>query len=168
MKKLEISFFDEIEFLDGDKQAWIEKLLDLAHQEVNPDKQLEMSITFVSREKIQEINQKYRAKDRATDVISFAINDDDDLDFNELMADGNFYQDIGDLFICIDVVKEHAKEYEHSFDREFGYCLVHGYLHLNGFDHIDPADNEKMIGLQEKILEMDGLKRWWMIARKNY
>lgn len=159
MGKLEITYFDEIEFLDDERKTWITKLLDLAHDEVNKDKQLEMSITFVSKEKIQEINQKYRDKDRPTDVISFAINDDDDLDFDQLMDDGDFYQDIGDLFICIDVVKEHAKEYGHSFDRELGYCLVHGYLHLNGYDHIDPAENEQMIGLQNKILEMDGLTR---------
>jgi metalloprotein, YbeY/UPF0054 family len=66
---------------------------------------------------------------------------------------------LGDLFISVEIVDEHAKEYEHSFDRELGYTIVHGILHLNGYDHIKKEDEKVMIGLQEKILSAYGLEK---------
>jgi len=74
--------------------------------------------------------------------------------FNQLLS-----IDLGDLFISVEIVDEHAKEYEHSFDRELGYTIVHGILHLNGYDHIKKEDEKVMIGLQEKILSAYGLEK---------
>ena len=68
-------------------------------------------------------------------------------------------KDLGDLFISIDKVKEQALFLGHSEDRELGFLVVHGFLHLNGYDHEEPADEEKMFSLQEKILDAYGLKR---------
>lgn len=160
MPELELTLTDEIDFLTDDKwEPWIENLLLLAQKEVGLTDNLEMSITFVTPARIQEINREYRNKDNATDVISFAINDDDDLDFDQFADFEGFTKDIGDLFICIDVVREHGEEYGHGFEREFGYTLVHGFLHLNGYDHIKDDEREEMINLQNKILNDYGLER---------
>ena len=163
MDQLDISFNDEIGFLEDksrDWQRWILNLLLSAKKAINKDNEQEISINFVSSDRIHEINKKYRGKDRPTDVISFAIEDGEE---NDLMAqfleDPNFVEDIGDLFICIDVVKKQAVDYETGFDREFGYTLVHGYLHLNGYDHEQPEDEKKMFTLQREILDQYGLER---------
>lgn len=161
MANLEISFNDEINFLkdkDKDWKDWISKLLLSAKVNINKTNVQEVSINFVSTERIHEINKKYRDKDRATDVISFAI--EDGLDTNVLaqfMSEPGFVEDIGDLFICIDIVKKQAVDYETGFDREFGYTLVHGYLHLNGFDHIKDDEAKEMFTIQSKVLEEYGL-----------
>lgn len=161
MAELNISFNDETDFLkhsDRDWRIWIEKLLLLAKKRINKTNALEMSINFVSPDRIHEINKKYRGKDRATDVISFAIEDgDEQLDLSAFEQDPDFVEDIGDLFICPEVVKAHAKEYETGFNREFGYTCVHGFLHLNGYDHIKPEEAKVMFGIQGEVLADYGL-----------
>lgn len=145
--------------LTSHQRQLAEKLLAFAAQQLQLKDNDEMSLTFVKNPEIKEINAKYRGVDRATDVISFAINDDDE----EIVMDDEMAamipKDLGDLFISIDKVKEQALFLGHSEDRELGFLVVHGFLHLNGYDHEKPADEEKMFSLQEKILDAYGLKR---------
>ena len=110
------------------------------------------SIVFVDKEEIQRINREYRNIDRVTDVISFALNDNDE---------GNEFDDgeIGDMFICLDRAREQAADYGHSVDREVGFLAVHGYLHLSGYDHMTPEDEKVMFRKQDEILEKAGLTR---------
>ncbi|CCI82584.1 rRNA maturation RNase YbeY [Lactobacillus hominis] len=161
MEDLEISFNDEIGFLKDkscDWQKWILDLLLSAKKAINKDNQQEISINFVSSDRIHEINKKYRGKDRPTDVISFAIEDGEDSDLMaQFLDDPDFIEDIGDLFICIEVVKKQAVDYETGFNREFGYTLVHGYLHLNGYDHIEDSEAKEMFAIQGKVLREYGL-----------
>lgn len=85
-------------------------------------------------------------------MISFAIEDGLDEDFMAAFNDDpDFVEDIGDLFLCPEVIKRHSVEYETGFNREFGYTLVHGYLHLNGFDHIEDDEAKVMFGIKEKF-----------------
>lgn len=161
MDPIEITYNDEVNFLNNqerDWKKWIESLLLLAKKKINKNNNQEMSINFINSQKSNEINLKYRDKDRPTDVISFAIEDgEDNLDMASFMDDADFREDIGDLFMCPDVISRHSKEYGTGFDREFGYTIVHGYLHLNGYDHIKPDEAKKMFGIQGKVLEEYGL-----------
>lgn len=145
--------------LTSHQRQLAEKLLAFAAEQLQLKDNDEMSLTFVKNPEIKEINAKYRGVDRATDVISFAINDDDEkIVMDDEMA-AMIPKDLGDLFISIDKVKEQALFLGHSEDRELGFMVVHGFLHLNGYDHEEPADEEKMFSLQEKILDAYGLKR---------
>ena len=162
MDNLEISFNDEVGFLNTrnrDWEDWIAKLLYSAKAAINKENPQEISISFVDSERIHEINKKYRGKDRPTDVISFAIEDDDEMQVMEqfLNEDPDFVEDIGDLFICPEVVEKQSIDYETGFDREIGYTLVHGYLHLNGYDHIEDQEAEEMFSIQGKVLKEYGL-----------
>lgn len=110
------------------------------------------SIIFVSAEEIRKINREYRNIDRVTDVISFALNDNDE---GAMFNDG----EIGDIFICLDRAREQAQDYGHSIEREVGFLAVHGYLHLSGYDHMTTEEEKVMFSKQEQILEKAGLKR---------
>ncbi|MBN2268257.1 MAG: rRNA maturation RNase YbeY [Acholeplasmataceae bacterium] len=105
-----------------------------------------MSIVFVSLDKIQELNKTFRQIDKATDVLSFPNDDIED-------------KTLGDIFISLDKAKEQAESYGHSFEREVGFLAVHGYLHLMGYDHHTKEDEEKMIQMQESILKRAKLER---------
>ncbi|GEO68426.1 rRNA maturation RNase YbeY [Levilactobacillus acidifarinae] len=124
----------------------------------------EMSVTLMNNEDIHEINKKYRGVDRATDVISFAIEDDEaaDDDFPLVMDDelaAEIPENIGDIFVSMDKVSEQAEYLGHSYERELGFLVVHGFLHLNGYDHMQPEDEKVMFKLQADILDAYGLKR---------
>lgn len=156
---MDLEIFNDDNLIDENRQKWVEDIVDFTATELELADNTQLSIHFVTKDGIHEINKKYRDVDRATDVISFAINDgEDSLDYLEQQIP-DLPIDLGDLFISVEIVKEHADEYEHSFDRELGYTIVHGILHLNGYDHIKPEDEKVMIGLQEKILSAYGLKK---------
>ena len=110
-----------------------------------------MSIIIVDNEKIHEINKQYRNIDRPTDVISFALEEDETID--------EPFKTLGDIYISIDKVYEQAKEYNHSIKRELFFLVTHGFLHLLGYDHMTKEDEEEMFTLQEKILDSYGVKR---------
>ena len=108
------------------------------------------SIVFIDEETIQDLNRKYRNIDRVTDVLSFAFEDNAEA-INEKM------RFLGEIYVCIPRMKEQAKEYGHSEDRELGFLVVHGLLHLLGYDHMNKEEEKVMFGLQELIL--NGNKR---------
>ena len=111
----------------------------------------EFNIIIVNNDFIHELNKNYRGIDRVTDVISFALFDDNTFNPEERV--------LGDIYISIDKVYEQANEYGHSKLRELCFLAVHGMLHLLGYDHIEKSDEIIMFNLQDKILEQSGIKR---------
>ena len=106
---------------------------------------IELSVTLVSKNTIKEINSQYRHIDRVTDVISF----ENDEGFE--MYDG--FVTLGDLFICVSKANMQAKNYGHSMYREVCFLFTHGLLHLLKMDHLNPEDEEKMIKMQNEIMD---------------
>lgn len=104
-----------------------------------------ISFMLVDLETIHKYNLEYRNIDRPTDVISFAYVDGE--------YDHHLPKELGDILICIEKVKEQAKEYGHSELREFAFLVTHGMLHILGYDHQTKEDEEKMFSLQDTILE---------------
>lgn len=103
------------------------------------------SIVFVDEETIQDLNRKYRNIDKVTDVLSFAFEDNTEIDYNNVRF-------LGEIYVCIPRMKSQAIEYGHTEERELGFLVVHGLLHLLGYDHMSNEDEKKMFGLQELIL----------------
>lgn len=113
--------------------------------EVMDAKESIFTIIFVTKEEIHELNKQYRGVDRVTDVISFALEDAHDVSLTDVRV-------LGDIYICIDRMKEQAIEYNHSETRELSFLTVHGLLHLLGYDHQTKEEEEIMFNLQRKIL----------------
>ena len=131
----------------------IKKVISKCFKEENLEKsKLSITITLTTPEQIKQINKTYRNIDKATDVLSFPMFEKDELE--KKIAQNDFiHEDIlGDIIISIEKVEEQAKEYEHSFEREFSYMLVHGFYHLMGYDHIQEEDKTIMRQKEEKVL----------------
>lgn len=112
------------------------------------DSDYDLSLTFVDDAKILEINRDYRNIDKATDVISFAILDD-----NELPQIEGMEVDLGDIFISIDTAKKQAENLNQTLLQELEFLFVHGVLHLFGYDHMNEEDETEMFTLQRKIID---------------
>lgn len=113
--------------------------------EVENVKNANFSVIFIDDEKMHELNKMYRNIDRTTDVLSFALEDNQTIELP--------IRELGDIFISIPKMIEQAKEYEHSKKRELSFLVVHGLLHLLGYDHTISEEQEKLqFGLQDKIL----------------
>ena len=110
------------------------------------------NIIIVDEEKIQYLNKNYRNKDSVTDVISFALEDDNTFIKTDIRI-------LGDIYICLKRAKDQSIEYGHSFLRELSFLTVHGLLHLLGYDHIKEDEEKIMFNLQEMILNEYGIKK---------
>lgn len=151
---LTIDFLDEESYTTEKEREDIETLINYTYDYLKNDKDAEVSISFVSEEEIQAINRDYRDKDEVTDVISFALLDDDsDVDIIGMPVT------LGDIIINTNRADEQAKEYNHSYKRELMFLSLHGFLHLLGFDHMNEEDEKEMFGLQKEILDAFGLSR---------
>lgn len=154
---LEIDFLDETNEIGDEELQTIERLLNFAAEKEKVDQGSEVSVTFVTNEKIQEINKEYRDKDQPTDVISFALEETSEGERELLGPD--MPRILGDIIISVQRTREQAEEYGHSELRELGFLAVHGFLHLLGYDHMTEKDEVVMFGRQREILDEFGLKR---------
>lgn len=114
-------------------------------------KHVEFNIIFIDNKKIHELNKEYRHIDRPTDVITFALEDHKDIEFDIRI--------LGDIYISIEKAKQQALEYNHSLKREISFLAIHGLLHLLGYDHMNKEDEKVMFDLQDKILDSYGIRR---------
>ena len=111
------------------------------------------NVIIVDNKYIHELNKMYRKIDRETDVITFALEDDD-----TLIVPGE-ERILGDIYISIDKARTQAEEYGHSLLRELSFLAVHGFYHLLGYDHQTPEEEKIMFGKQEEVLESYGIRR---------
>lgn len=130
------NYYQEYKYLD----KIIKATLDLEKV-----KKATFSIIFVNDQDIKQMNKDYRTQDKITDVISFAFEDNGDMRYNG-------WRLLGDIYICIPQMKRQALLYKNSEQYELSFLVVHGLLHLLGYDHQEKDDEEKMIRLQELIL----------------
>lgn len=121
-------------------------LFDETLKKLNIEKDYDVSVILVRSKKIQEINYEFRNINNPTDVISFAMLDDEIVNVEES-------KDLGDIYINVDSIVSQAKEYGHSIRREFCFLFLHGLLHCLGYDHINEEDEKVMFSLQKEILD---------------
>ena len=155
--------FSEIEYerikAKKEYEDIIEKVLAKCFEIENiQSKNLYISVTLTTPEEIKNLNKEYRNIDRETDVLSFPMYEK--VEIEKLEKSISEWDDVlGDIVISIPRVEEQAREYGHSFEREFAYMLVHGFYHLMGEDHIKEEDKKQMRAKEEKVLGMLNINR---------
>lgn len=157
---MDLEIYDDTKNVPEEKIKLIEDVLNFAGSYLKLPENTEMSVTLMDNEHIHEINKKYRGVDKPTDVISFAIEEDDPDEVPIILPEDEEFdipKNIGDIMVSMDKVKEQAEYLGHSEDRELGFLVVHGFLHLNGYDHMKEEDEKEMFGLQREILDSYGL-----------
>ena len=159
---MDLEIYDDTKNVPEERIKLIEDILNFAGSYLKLPENTEMSVTLMDNEHIHEINKKYRGVDKPTDVISFAIEEDDPDEVPIILPEDEEFdipKNIGDIMVSMDKVKEQAEYLGHSEDRELGFLVVHGFLHLNGYDHMKEEDEKEMFGLQREILDSYGLTR---------
>lgn len=111
------------------------------------------NLIIVDNDYIHELNKTYRNIDRETDVITFALEDEDTL---VMPSDERI---LGDIYISIDRARSQAEDFGHSLLRELSFLAVHGFYHLLGYDHMTEEDEKVMFKKQEEVLDAYGIRR---------
>ncbi|WP_342505224.1 rRNA maturation RNase YbeY [Sporosarcina sp. FSL K6-2383] len=155
---LDLYFDDETATVDHKVEGLIRELLSHAAHEEALVGEVEVSVTFMMDEAIQEVNAEYRGKDTPTDVISFALEEMTEGEV-AIVAEEGMPTVLGDILISVETATRQAEEYGHDFTREMGFLALHGFLHLLGYDHMTEDDETKMFSRQKEILASFGLER---------
>ena len=135
-----------------DELETVRKVLDFAVKKENL-KNVDFNVIIVREDYIHELNKNYRNIDRVTDVITFALEDEDTV----IIPDEE--RILGDVYISLDKAMAQADEYGHSFLREICFLAVHGFYHLLGYDHMTEDDEKVMFTKQEEVLNSYGITR---------
>ena len=98
----------------------------------------EITIRLVDADEGQALNNEYRGKDYATNVLSFPYE-------VEPVTQG-------DLVICPSVVAREAAEQNKPLDAHYAHLTVHGMLHLQGWDHENDDEAQEMEDEEREIL----------------
>lgn len=116
------------------------------------DADAELSVILCGASHIRALNKAYRDKDAATDVLSFPIYTEEEI--NELKGNEGESLELGDMVLSLERAKEQAEELGHSFLHEVAFLTVHSVLHLLGYDHERSSeDEEAQCARQRAIME---------------
>ena len=117
-----------------------------------------ISVMLTDEEGIRRVNRDFRGIDRATDVLSFPLNE---------LSPGEFDPEdcekdpetgavmLGDMMISLPRCEAQGEEFGHGFEREIQYLSVHSVLHLLGYDHVDEGEMKRQMRQREKIIMGD-------------
>jgi probable rRNA maturation factor len=104
----------------------------------------EVSVYLTDDREVQSLNSQYRGKDTPTDVLSFPMDESEDVQYSPVM--------LGDIVISLDTAARQAYEYFNTLRQEIAFLTVHGMLHLLGYDHESPLDQGLMRKMEKELL----------------
>ena len=128
----------------------------LADIENVPAAPLEVACAFVSDATIQTLNAQYRGKDKPTNVLSFATED-------ELLP--GMPAVLGDVVLAFETILRESLEQGKPFRDHVSHMIVHGLLHLLGYDHESDDDAEEMEAREVALLNELGVPNPYLAAQ---
>lgn len=135
----------------ADLQQWICMAL---QSQTTP---VELTLRFVDHTESAELNATFRGKATPTNVLSFPM--------HEMLEDG--YCLLGDLAICVPLIKQEADAQHKTLHAHCAHLVIHGCLHLIGFDHETDADALKMESLEIALLNKCNINNPYEISTQQ-
>ena len=123
--------------LEGKVGSWVATSFSFADH--NP---MDITIRIVDVAEMTQLNRDFRGKDKPTNVLSFPFESVEEVD----------YAYLGDIIICLSVVKDESNQQFKSFQKHFALMVVHGTLHLCGFDHQNDKEANEMEFIERNVL----------------
>ena len=111
--------------------------------------QFSLGLELTNDEKILDLNQAWLGQSKSTDVLSFPIIDETFFDLS------NQCIELGDIVISVPTAIRQAKDNKIDLFRELRWLATHGLLHLLGWDHGDEESLEKMLLIQEQLIDLN-------------
>ena len=139
-----------IQNIINDKLVDVDRVKDIAQRLMNDFGvgESELLVRLVSAVEIQVLNNEYRGKNQPTNVLSFAS--EIPVEVDEVI--------LGDVVICVEVVREEAIVGDKDFTEHLSHMLIHGILHLLGYAHDELEAANKMESIEIEFLEKLGVK----------
>ena len=125
----------------------VDKAVKIFSQTFKISKNFHFTVHSLNKSESKELNHKTFNKNEPTDVLSFPLYNNIE-SINKL--DKSMSEDMGDMFICRNVIKKNAEIYNKDFVEELQYIVIHGLLHLIGYSH---EKNDKLKAYETKLMK---------------
>lgn len=154
----------EIEITDRQSQITLDttQLRQIADRLLSAEqvKSARISLAFVDDSEIHQVNRDFLQHDYPTDVISFLLNERQDVELldseNEPRGTGQVIE--GEVVVSTETAAREAENYNWSVEEETVLYVIHGLLHLAGYDDLSDAERFLMRRRECEILELCGLE----------
>lgn len=125
---------------------WLKKIAGVFAAQAGLKRQADFSLAFISGAQMKKWNRLYRHRDKITDVLSFAEQDNE----LPLPADSRY---LGEILICWTQAERQAKQYGTAMNQEIARLLIHGLAHLIGYEHegVSKSVAKKMFTFEEQV-----------------
>ena len=123
-------------------ELWVGAAIKSTSYQPENKQPVELTIRITDELEARQLNNTYRQKDYATNVLSFPTDAPEEIPINLL----------GDLVICADVVTKEANQQLKTAEAHWAHLTIHGALHLLGYDHIEEAAADEMEKLETTIM----------------
>ncbi len=148
------TMLSEAKFWEKDLKEWIQYIrndeLLFCPELVRSAQVVTMGLQFTDDSTIAALNSSWRCKQETTDVLSFAVFDED------IYMSGCQFIELGDIVVSVTRAEQQAQQQNHSLLHELRWLVSHGLLHLLGWDHPTAEKLNEMIGCQEQLLGVEG------------
>lgn len=131
-----------------DIQFWLDTVF--SHQQL-VDR--EITVRIVDTDEIQQLNQEYRGKNKATNVLSFPFEMPELSLPTDFQIDASLANFLGDIVICAQVIRRESQQQNKILNHHWAHMIVHGSLHLLGYDHIEEQEAQQMESIEIAILQ---------------
>lgn len=116
-----------------------------------------VSLHVADEQQARELNLEFRARDYATNVLSFPANLPPEI--SALTEE----QPLGEILLCPSVIEAEANAQKKPLADHWAHLIIHGYLHLRGYDHENDSDAQRMEALESQALNSLGLPNPYLI-----
>ena len=141
----------DVPLRQGPDEGWLRQVVKRTLDVDKVDSPVELSVVITDASTIRELNREYRGEDEDTDVLAFALAEDDDT--APFVTPPDDISRLGEVLISYPQAELQAREHGHPVERELALLVTHGVLHLLGHDHEDEASAARMRAIEVKILE---------------
>ena len=129
-----------------DVRRWAGRMLDCIDLA-----KVELSVVLTDDVEIRELNGVFRQRDKATDVLAFAMREGEALGGDAAASAGAAGEILGDVVISVETARRQAKEHRRTLGAEVQMLLAHGLLHLIGYDHRNRREELVMNAETERL-----------------
>jgi len=155
---MEINVLIDEGFEECPEASWLQGVAEQVLIAQGAGSDVELGLVITTREKVQQLNKRYREKDEPTDVLAFsmtsAVGDNDSLHF---VIPPDQVLHLGEVIISYPQAVIQAKEHHHSIKKEIAILIIHGILHLLGYDHDQPEPERQMKSREKELLSQVGV-----------
>jgi len=153
MTDREINVIIDVEVDDSVTEDWLVNTIHGIVRYLDVATSAEIGLVITDNDRVRELNRVYRGVDEPTDVLAFAMKNEETGGEIPFIVPPDNVEHLGEVIISYPEAVKQAIERGHEVKLELATLVIHGVLHLLDYDHEKPEDRRLMEAKEREIIE---------------